>query len=202
MAIIDKERVSGADLVTKGVPVEGDTVTIGADIYFFGTPTGGEIAVGLGGGASAWNNLVKAINENGTENVRASRKGQSVRIESADAPGGTPQVSAIPVALSAAFSSAAGAWDGNELSSTSEDLFRIVGCRTLSETDLEKDDIRVTLDSPPIFAEVFVFRGGGGVNRRWPAKFDGQEVVIRKKPRGRPIALKAGDIVRWEIYCK
>lgn len=199
MAIIDVENVASADLVIKSAPEEGDTVGIGADTYFFGSnPPGGEIAVEQGAGPAIWNAFIDAVNNQGTESVRAIRRGRSVRIERADSPGGSPQVGGAPIALSANFAKDAGAWDSGSLSSGSADITRVRGTRTLTEIDLEKDNIRVTLAVTPRFAEVMVSKQNGLV-RRWPFRFDGQDVVILKNPKGRPGSLTVGDIIKWEV---
>lgn len=84
-----------------------ETVTIGADVYEFdsgGGVTGGRITVTIGVGAEATlDNLITAINANGTELVRADKSGtDTLLLQSAATRGGTAAAADPSIALTEA----------------------------------------------------------------------------------------------------
>jgi|APSaa5957512622_1039677.scaffolds.fasta_scaffold18667_3 hypothetical protein len=119
------QRISsrGARLWFPTNPSDTDTVTIGADVYEFDdddTTTPGNIAVLLHASDSyrSLQNLVNAINRQGTENVTAVDRGPSCHLRPSATPGGAPLETTPNIAVSDACTPVAIAWDRANLNLT------------------------------------------------------------------------------------
>lgn len=156
LAAIGPGAVPVAMLVMSSQPTAADTVTIGADVYEFlaaGGDTAAEtnIAVLIGGSAGiTQQNLIDAINAvnatnehatifngdgstpavaNGTENVVADAISTSIRIRSADEPGGTVVAADPSIVLAESITAAADVWDVGAVN-----LNTLGGAATAAET--------------------------------------------------------------------
>lgn len=115
--------VANAVLAWPDQPLDGETVTIGADVYEFdplGTVTPGNIPVLIGVDAAATlTNLVNAINSHGTEFVRAATAyvGVGLWVRIADAVGGTLVGGYRNISLSDTIADAAFVWNQQDLGS-------------------------------------------------------------------------------------
>lgn len=139
VAVTDRGVIPSAALLFAQQPTDGDTVTIGADVYEFVNAAVNtvinddtHIAVVIGASAAATRaNLIAAINatdadnqhatitladtitpalSNGTERVVADEVGTTVRIRGANAAGGTPTAGAPSIVLAEAITHAADIW--------------------------------------------------------------------------------------------
>jgi len=202
MSLTEQGYIGSAELLLDTQPVEGNTVGVGADTYYFGTPPGSEIAVAIGADiAGSRTNLITAINTSGTANVAASIRNAHIRIENADAPGGTPQVGTPPdTPLSASLAAASNRWNAANLSELGEAYTKkVTGQRTLSVQNLAGNEYRIALGITPGRGEVRIRRALLRRERYWPVVFDGQDLVIQKQPANRR-ALAPGTVVRWVVY--
>jgi hypothetical protein len=202
MAITEQGYIASAELRLDTLPVEGNTVGIGADTYYFGTPGGSEIPVAIGATpAEALGNLVTAINGSGTVDVKAAARGTFVRIESADAPGGTPQTGTPDsTPLSATLALGTNVWNALDLNELGEEpTKKTSGSRLVSSQNLLGDDYRISLGLTPIRATVIVVKGTKRT-RSWPYTFDGTDLVIPKQLAGGARRLRPSDVIQWTVW--
>lgn len=115
----DDGHIGNAELVMSAQPVATNTIGIGADTYEFdGVGANINVVIGADAGETR-DNLIEAINTSGTELVFADENGNNVRIQNADAVGGTPVVGTPPsVVLTEAITDAADVWNQANLNAT------------------------------------------------------------------------------------
>lgn len=140
VALSNAGAIPSAKLALANQPTDGDTLTIGADVYEFVNTAvdtiinnDTRIAVVIGATAAATRaNLIAAINAtdannqhatvtladeltpakaNGTETVFADEVGTTVRIQGADVVGGNPTAGEYSIALGEAITHAADIWN-------------------------------------------------------------------------------------------
>jgi hypothetical protein len=195
-------------------PTAGDLVNIGADTYEFGG-TGSNINVTIGGSATnARNNLSNAINSSGTETVYASAGNpaynNSIRIQYADSPGGSPKVGPTTIALDSTMASGSNKWNCESLESSAivPKMHGLIGKVTVDATMLATDSVGTyTLQLPPmeIFPQIIrwaAYAPGGQIKTttaRVDAGLGGPPHTIRFELGYGATPLVPYDFIVWEI---
>lgn len=194
----DDGYIGNAELVMSAQPVAGNTIGIGADTYEF-DGVGANINVTIAGSAALTRAaLITAINTLGTEAVFADENGNNVRIQFADAAGGTPIVGTpTSMVLTEVITDAADVWNQANLNATGGPAVTKHASGTITVT---AENLATLVELPMSFTPVGVLWlafASGGIPKATTATvvIDGDSLKFDFDAGGTPLV--ATDYVQW-----